>query len=70
MAKGFDIKTLHFEYNFHEHLAIHDTKSETIKAETEGYDAVVIGCFYDPRLWEARERVEMPVEGIYEARLH
>lgn len=38
----------------------------TIRAEQEGYDAVVVGCWADP-LWEAREAVEIPVVGIGEA---
>lgn len=38
----------------------------TIKAEEDGFDAVVLGCWADP-LWEAREAVDIPVVGIGEA---
>lgn len=31
---------------------------------------MVIGCFYDPGLREARELVRMPVIGVCEASLH
>jgi allantoin racemase len=38
----------------------------TIGAQEEGFDAVVLGCWADP-LWEAREVVDIPVVGIGEA---
>jgi allantoin racemase len=38
----------------------------TIQAERDGFDAVVLGCWADP-LWEAREAVDIPVVGIGEA---
>jgi allantoin racemase len=38
----------------------------TIAAERDGFDAVVLGCWADP-LWEAREAVDIPVVGIGEA---
>lgn len=38
----------------------------TIQAEQDGYDVVVLGCWADP-LWEAREAVDIPVVGIGEA---
>jgi allantoin racemase len=38
----------------------------TIAAERDGFDAVVLGCWADP-LWEAREVVDIPVVGIGEA---
>lgn len=36
-------------------------------AEAAGYDALVIGCLYDPALTEARELVNIPVVGPLEA---
>ncbi|MCA4134825.1 aspartate/glutamate racemase family protein [Arthrobacter sp. M4] len=36
-------------------------------AEAAGYDALVIGCLYDPALTEARELVKIPVIGPLEA---
>lgn len=60
----------HLEYEFYEHLSIRSTIRTAVKAEKDGYDALVIGCFYDPGLREARELVKMPVVGVCEASLH
>lgn len=38
-----------------------------IKAEKEGYDAVVLSCMFDPGLFEAREVADIPVMGTLEA---
>lgn len=38
----------------------------SIAAERDGFDAIVLGCWADP-LWEAREAVDIPVVGIGEA---
>lgn len=46
---------LHLEYHYYEALILADTLHRVKQAEKEGYDAAVIGCFYDPGLWEARE---------------
>jgi allantoin racemase len=70
VGTGFDSGTNHLEYEFYEHLAIHNVIEKTVNAEREGVDAVVIGCFYDPGLREARELVEIPVVGVCEASLH
>lgn len=64
---GFDAGTPHLEYEFYEHLAIHQIIKKAVKAEQDGFDAVVIGCFYDPGLREARELVRIPVVGVCEA---
>lgn len=40
--------------------------SHVMKAEKEGYDGVVIACFFDPSLWAARQLVKIPVVGIAE----
>ncbi len=37
-----------------------------LTAEREGYDAVAIGCFYDPALRQARSLVKIPVVGLSE----
>jgi allantoin racemase len=66
----FDSGTPHLEYEFYEHLAVHKILEKTVDAEKNGYDAVVIGCFYDPGLREARELVKIPVIGVCEASLH
>lgn len=66
----FDAGTPHLDYEFYEHIAIHKIIEKTVTAEKEGFDAVVIGCFYDPGLQLVRELVEMPVVGVCEASLH
>jgi len=38
-----------------------------IEAEREGFDAVVVGCYADPGVMEARATVDIPVIGISEA---
>ena len=61
----------HLEYHYYEAL-IGPEMLQMIKAyEEKGYDAAVIGCFYDPFLHEAREIVEkMVVTAPAEAALH
>ena len=46
---------LHLEYHYYEALILADTLHRVKQGENEGYDAAVIGCFYDPGLREARE---------------
>lgn len=60
----------HLEYEFYEHVAVGDILEKVMKAETEGYDAAIIGCFYDPGLREARELVSIPIVGVCEASVH
>lgn len=43
------------------------TVESTIQAEKEGFDAVIIACYFDPGVDEAREVVNIPVVGIAEA---
>ena len=38
-----------------------------IKAEKEGYDAVVISCMLDPGLYESRSVVDIPITGTLES---
>ena len=42
---------------------------QIIQAEREGYDAVVVHCFLDPGLREAREIVKIPIVGPGESSL-
>jgi len=60
----------HLEYHYYEHLVLGEILRLIKKAENEGFNAVVIGCFYDPGLREAREIVSIPVVGPAEASLH
>jgi allantoin racemase len=62
---------MHLEYHYYEALIIADTLHEVRRAENEGYDAAVIGCFYDPGLREAREITErIVVAAPAEAAMH
>lgn len=45
----------HLEYRAYESLIISDTVKAARQASKDGYDALVIGCFYDPALHDARE---------------
>lgn len=45
----------HVEYHYYEALVLPDLLHTIMKAERDGYDAAVIGCFYDFGLKEARE---------------
>jgi allantoin racemase len=61
---------VHLEYHFYEHLNLGETLGWAKWAEKERYDAVVIGCFYDPGIREARELVSIPVIVPAEATMH
>jgi len=41
-----------------------------IKAEKQGYDAVVLSCIVDPGLYESRTMVDIPVTGAFESAAH
>lgn len=61
----------HLEYHYYEALVLVDTLHLIKQAENEGYDAAVIGCFYDPGLPEAREiTTRMVVTAPAEACMH
>ncbi len=68
--QGFGTGLPHLEYNFYEHLAADQVIRLSVSAERDGFDAIVIGCFYDPGLRVARELVRIPVVGVSEATLH
>ncbi len=51
LAKG----PLHLEYYSYDSLVIPEILRIVRRAEKEGFDAAIIGCFYDPGLHEARE---------------
>jgi allantoin racemase len=52
----------HLEYHYYGALVLPDTLHMLKEAEADGFDAAVVGCFYDPGLKEAREVVNtMPV---------
>lgn len=51
----------HLEYHYYESLILVDMLHQIKKAENQGFDACVIGCFYDIGLQEAREITERMV---------
>lgn len=52
----------HLEYHYYGALILPDVLHMLRQAEDQGFDAAVVGCFYDPGLKEAREVVtSMPV---------
>lgn len=55
------------QYQYLEYLNNWEVIKSIIQSEREGYDAVVIGCFADPMLREAREAVDIPVCGAGES---
>ncbi len=61
----------HVEYHYYESLVLPDVLHCVKEAENEGFDATVIGCFYDLGLEEAREVSDsMPVMGPAQATTH
>jgi allantoin racemase len=61
----------HLEYHAYEMVAAASTMGAIRWAERAGYDAAVIGCFYDPALRGAREiTTRMAVTAPAEACLH
>ncbi|ADE02107.1 aspartate/glutamate racemase family protein [Haloferax volcanii] len=61
----------HVEYHYYEALVTPDVLHTVKRAENNGYDATVIGCFYDLGLEAAREVSDaMPVAAPAEATTH
>lgn len=50
--------TRHLEYHYYETLTLPDLVHTIVEAERQGYDAAVIGCFYDFGLEEGREMTD------------
>lgn len=60
----------HLEYYYYDALVLVDVLHAVKRAEREGYEAAVIGCFYDPGLREAREiSTSISVTALEEASL-
>lgn len=61
----------HLEYHYYETMALPDLVHTIVEAEHRGYDAAVIGCFYDLGLQEGREMANrLVVTAPCEASLH
>ena len=55
------------DYFAAKHLVEVGIMKAAVQAETDGFDALVIGCCYDPALTQCRELVNIPVIGPLEA---
>jgi len=58
------------EYRYYEALITPDVLHRIVQAEREGFDAAIIGCFYDPGLQAAREVARIIVTAPGEASMH
>ena len=68
---GFTRGPRHLEYHYYETLMLPDLLHTVVEAERQGYDAAVIGCFYDLGLQEGRElATRMVVTAPCESSLH
>jgi len=57
------------DYYAAKHILEVEIMAAAVQAEDEGYDAMIIGCCYDPGLTQSRELVNIPVVGPMEASL-
>ena len=62
-----DFPISHVHHRYFKYKATDATIEAILRAEEEGYDAVCISCGLDPGLMEARELVDIPVTGTFEA---
>lgn len=61
----------HLEYRYYEALVLADMLHLIKQGENDGYDAAVIGCFYDLGLYDARQMIDnMVVTAPAEACAH
>ncbi|HHV78318.1 MAG TPA: hydantoin racemase [Firmicutes bacterium] len=68
---GLEQGTAHLEYHAYAAASLPEILCKIQDAEQSGFDAAIIGCFYDPGLREAREvAVRMPVTAPAESALH
>ena len=55
------------DYYYNKHVVELVVMEDVMRAEAEGFDAVIVGCCYDPGVRVARELVDIPVIGPLEA---
>src|SRR6186997_1771021 len=74
---GTSVDVIHLEgvpenidYYYPKHLMELAIFEKVRRLEEEGYDAVIVGCCYDPGVRVARELVDIPVVGPLEAALN
>ena len=56
-----------FFYSYIDMLNAKSVFHAVVKAEAEGFDAVMITCFGDPMLWAIRQAVDIPVVSLGES---
>jgi allantoin racemase len=61
---------VNIDYFWPKHLLETAVFDECLRLEDEGFDAIVVGCCYDPGVRVARELVDIPVVGPLEASLN
>lgn len=64
----FPIKHVHHRY--FRYKAIDAVLEHVLRAEAAGFDGICLACGADPGLYEARELVDIPVVGTFEAAGH
>lgn len=64
--RGVDKGSMDLHFNYIQYMNDHNILNSMIRAEAEGYDAVAVGCFFDPVLKEAREILNIPVLSLAE----
>lgn len=69
VVRSLEVGPPHLEFHTYEHEAAGPMLEMLASADEEGFDAAVIGCFYDGGLREAKELCSMPVVGMEEASL-
>jgi allantoin racemase len=69
VVRSLEVGPPHLEYHSYEHEAAGPMLDMMVAADRDGFDAAVIGCFYDGGLREARELCQMPIVGMEEASL-
>lgn len=61
---------VNIDYFWPKHLLETAVFDECMRLEEEGFDAIIVGCCYDPGVRVARELVDIPVIGPLEASLN
>jgi len=55
------------DYYYNKHIVELTVFEQVMRAEADGFDAVIVGCCYDPGVRVCRELVDIPVIGPLEA---
>jgi Asp/Glu/hydantoin racemase len=64
--RGVPQGSLDLHFNYVQYLNDVNLLKSMLQAEAEGYDAVAVGCFFDPVIKEAREVVDIPIVTLAE----